>query len=218
MFWDDEKIRNFLVKHFDQKYIILYDSHTIFAQKADLARYTILYVYGGIYLDMDVLCRKNLTPFLQYDFFFTDANFFGMYKFYQNNIFGSRSKHPIFLFIFKNLFLRQNKSNSTFNVMYSTGPKLLYDSINEYKETTGKNDFRIVDKKYINPCNKFSGELCTYKCDECFAVDMGHNSWSPAIVKFYNKYIMKNLIMIIIIILLLIIFVIFIRFQKIKNN
>jgi mannosyltransferase OCH1-like enzyme len=36
----------------------------IYAQKADIMRYEILYKYGGIYLDVDFEIFKNLTPIL----------------------------------------------------------------------------------------------------------------------------------------------------------
>ena len=34
-------------------------------QRADLIRYVLLYVYGGIYLDLDYVCLHNLGPLLQ---------------------------------------------------------------------------------------------------------------------------------------------------------
>ena len=34
-------------------------------QRADLIRYVLLYVYGGIYLDLDYVCLRNLGPLLE---------------------------------------------------------------------------------------------------------------------------------------------------------
>nr|AEX62747.1 uncharacterized glycosyl transferase [Moumouvirus Monve] len=67
--WDDDKIRKLLIDKFDPEYLETYDYFKVPAQKADFARYAILYTYGGIYLDMDMVCRKNLESLLQYNFF-----------------------------------------------------------------------------------------------------------------------------------------------------
>src|SRR5665648_300106 len=61
MFWDEYLIKKLLLNKFGPDYVALYDFYQVFAQKADFARYAILSVYGGIYLDMDTLCKKNLT-------------------------------------------------------------------------------------------------------------------------------------------------------------
>ena len=34
-------------------------------QRADLIQYVLLYVYGGIYLDLDYVCLRNLGPLLE---------------------------------------------------------------------------------------------------------------------------------------------------------
>jgi mannosyltransferase OCH1-like enzyme len=44
------------------------NSTPIYAQKADIMRYEILYKYGGIYLDIDFEVFKELTPLLTHDF------------------------------------------------------------------------------------------------------------------------------------------------------
>src|SRR6187399_325467 len=59
--WDKDKIKKLLDDKFGKDYSDLFDTYKIFAQQADFARYAILYVYGGIYLDMDILCKKNLS-------------------------------------------------------------------------------------------------------------------------------------------------------------
>lgn len=42
----------------------LYDQARIMAMKADIARYEILYRFGGVYLDTDFECLKNIEPLL----------------------------------------------------------------------------------------------------------------------------------------------------------
>lgn len=59
MFWNDEHLYE-LIKNYFSEYLQLYNDfgkYTIL--KVDFARYAILYKYGGIYSDMDFMCKKN---------------------------------------------------------------------------------------------------------------------------------------------------------------
>jgi inositol phosphorylceramide mannosyltransferase catalytic subunit len=202
--WDETSIKKLLEK-FGEKYIKLYDSHTIFAQKADIARYAILYIYGGIYLDMDMICRKNLSSLLNFQVFLTTGypsflNF--MINRYYNGIIGAIPNHPVFQFVFKNIFERQNSKDK---VLYSTGPILLYDSVIEYIKTTGKNDITVIDRKYIHPCSPYDDDLCPFTCDSCYVAHTNDGSWYSSFVKNFYKYAkFKNIYILMFLIILLI--------------
>jgi hypothetical protein len=58
--YKDEEIQAFMMDHYPQ-YLQLFYQLPSFAWKSDLARYLILYKYGGIYLDVD------LKPFISFD-------------------------------------------------------------------------------------------------------------------------------------------------------
>lgn len=63
MFWNTSSIN----KIFDgypklKKYEKIWNGLPYHIQKCDLARYIILYLYGGIYIDLDFVCYKNLSP------------------------------------------------------------------------------------------------------------------------------------------------------------
>ena len=51
-FYDDEAIKSFLKEHFDAKVLIAFNSLKMGAHKADLFRYCVLYIKGGVYLDI----------------------------------------------------------------------------------------------------------------------------------------------------------------------
>ena len=55
--WNDDNIPSLVNQS-------LFDHVSTFAQKADILRYEILYQYGGIYVDCDFLCIKNIEPLL----------------------------------------------------------------------------------------------------------------------------------------------------------
>lgn len=56
--WTDENMINLK----NQK---AYDNASQLAQKADIARYEILYQFGGVYIDCDFECVKNIEPLLK---------------------------------------------------------------------------------------------------------------------------------------------------------
>lgn len=204
MFWDDKKITKLLLEHFDKEYYELYNLYTLPAQKADLARYVIIYIYGGIYLDIDIICRKNLMMFLNYDFFFTTDVFYDLYKRYLTGIIGAKQKHPIFLIIIKNMLIR--KKYAYYYVAYSSGTQLFYDSVEEYRKQTNDNNITIVDRKYLHPCSILDNELCAYTCDDCYVAHVNYSSWSPSLRIFKN--IMKHIKIIILAILIIIVIMI----------
>jgi hypothetical protein len=59
-FWDDASAADFLSLHFPPEVREAYDSILPGAFKADLFRYCVLLIMGGIYSDMDVMLESNL--------------------------------------------------------------------------------------------------------------------------------------------------------------
>lgn len=64
-FWNTEKVLNLFDKYpIIQKYYDTWINLPHHIQKCDMARYFILYLFGGVYIDMDFNCYKNLSPLL----------------------------------------------------------------------------------------------------------------------------------------------------------
>jgi mannosyltransferase OCH1-like enzyme len=57
--WDDEDIREFIKKEYDEDMLVTFNSLTSGAGRADLWRYLVLFKYGGVYLDLD---SEIVTP------------------------------------------------------------------------------------------------------------------------------------------------------------
>lgn len=55
--WDDEHIKTLSMQH-----RAFYDSDHIIVRKTDVLRYELLYQFGGLYVDFDVECLKNVDP------------------------------------------------------------------------------------------------------------------------------------------------------------
>ena len=68
--WDNESVAR---ETFTNQ--VLIDTYPAIVSKVDLIRYELLYKYGGIYIDADIICLKPLDDhFLQHDFFATYYN------------------------------------------------------------------------------------------------------------------------------------------------
>ena len=52
--WDKDSIRNLIKDNFDSEVLIAYDKLKPYAYKADLARYCIVYIFGGWYVDVNI--------------------------------------------------------------------------------------------------------------------------------------------------------------------
>ena len=64
--WDNETIKN--LKMINQKY---FDKSLKYNQKSDIARYEILYQFGGVYVDCDIHCVNNIEKLLDRNFLIT---------------------------------------------------------------------------------------------------------------------------------------------------
>lgn len=63
-FYNDEACIDFISKNFESNVLNAYNKIKPKAFKADLFRYCYLYIYGGIYADIDTICLKNLDSLL----------------------------------------------------------------------------------------------------------------------------------------------------------
>ena len=66
-FYDDAQVLEFFENEMPAEYLRAYQRLTIGAAKADFFRYAILYVRGGVYLDLDSSIRRPLDSFIRED-------------------------------------------------------------------------------------------------------------------------------------------------------
>ncbi|CED85464.1 Glycosyltransferase, DXD sugar-binding motif [Phaffia rhodozyma] len=64
--WTDSASRAFIVAHYPS-FLATFDSYQYPIQRADAIRYFVLYHFGGIYMDLDVGCKRDLGPLLKGD-------------------------------------------------------------------------------------------------------------------------------------------------------
>lgn len=144
MFWTDADAERFIGKHYPW-FLSIYLGYPYNIQRVDAVRYFILFHFGGIYIDLDIGCNKDLTPFLNYDALFPKTHPWGV----SNDFMTSRARHPFFEQLIHNL-----ASNSRFwatkypSVIFSTGPMFLTSQLGQYLRRGTKNNETNNYNKY----------------------------------------------------------------------
>lgn len=129
IFWSDNDIDKFMEENYKWFYPF-YKQYPTQIQRVDVARYFILYHFGGIYCDLDIIPKKNILPLLtnNIDNFLVETPNLGT----TNSLFGSK-KHSSFLFyVINNLSSYYNEGwYQSFlplhmKILFSTGPTALW--------------------------------------------------------------------------------------------
>jgi hypothetical protein len=144
--FDDTDRKNFIKKHFDEKIYNAYCKIIPGAFKADLWRYCILYIYGGVFVDLDTLCLNNIDIFLDENIEFmtaVDLNncpTIGKYNL-TNGFMASVPKHKILLnCIDRIVYNIENNIIPSSNLDFS-GPGVLGKSLNLYLNLNEETSF-----------------------------------------------------------------------------
>ncbi|ODV91543.1 glycosyltransferase family 32 protein [Tortispora caseinolytica NRRL Y-17796] len=131
MFWTDESARVFIAEKYPW-FLETFDSYPFPIMRADAIRYFILYYYGGVYMDLDIGCRRPLDPLLQFPALVRRTEPTGI----SNNIMLAEPHHPFFKKVIDSLKkYNRNWGMPYITVMYSTGPLFLSVMWKEYKRT-----------------------------------------------------------------------------------
>ena len=121
--WTDEDARNFIAKHYPS-FIPTYDSYIHPIERVDAMRYFIVYHYGGIYLDLDIGCRRNLDALRVYE----DTVILPKTKpiGFSNDFFMASPRHPFMKQLMDALpsWKMESRLSPYASVMASTGPPL----------------------------------------------------------------------------------------------
>ena len=119
--WTDKKSRDFIAAMYPW-FLQTFDRYPYPIQRADTIRYFILVHYGGIYLDLDVGCRRRLDPFLAYPAWLRRTLPTGI----SNDAMGAAPHHPFFQQVVDSLQSYDRHWLLPYvTIMYSTGPLFL---------------------------------------------------------------------------------------------
>ena len=155
-FWNDENIPILI----NQKY---YDDAKTYAMKADILRYELLYFFGGIYVDTDFLCIKNIDKLIvKYDGFsgYESDKYIAIglmgFKKYDNILFNIIKNIPYNIIINNNKSIPELTGPIYFTKMWNTYCNEKHHSFsqNYFYSYTFKN--REDKKKYIIDHNNYA--------------------------------------------------------------
>ena len=165
--WDQKKVINLLKKYYP-KLLNLLENYPYMIQKIDMAKYVILYHYGGFYVDMDTEANQSLNNLIndfknsEFNFVCSQMEIIPFIKIVNNGIIFSKAKHPILLIIINNLNKYSKKKfyhNQDLYILESTGPIFFHQIIDQYYYSK----ILILPPNYLESCNLLDYQKCNNK-------------------------------------------------------
>lgn len=115
--WNDAMIAALNLVNEDQ-----YMASTNYGQKADIARYEILYRFGGVYADIDFECLRPFDVFHHVCDYYTGAAYSGRFSTF-NGLIGSAPGNPIVKECIDTLNINAYyEGTSEHNILFTSGP------------------------------------------------------------------------------------------------
>jgi len=183
MLWTDKAMKEFVKKEYPEFYKT-YNEYPHPIQRCDAFRFLVLYKYGGIYIDMDIGCKKSVSSLLKYDLVLVkSANFDTL----TNSFIMATRKNPFIKYCIDHL-IEYKDSFSFFgkhlHIMQSTGPFFINSMANEYKLSKKDNHYILTSKEFSGDCN-----VCTVSdCDGgTYFTHVVGSSWHSLDSTIYNS-------------------------------
>ncbi len=162
-----------------------FDEATNFGVKADILRYEILEKYGGVYVDIDYECLKNLDQ-LHYN-----TEFYCCYiddNAISNAFIGCKAHHPLLQICVKRIIHTNAKITDFDDIMDSFGPWFFTRCVLDYWMLTADKSMRMYEPQFSFPMpsgrrfDYWSGkisnsELEIYRNSPSFALHYWATSW-----------------------------------------
>jgi mannosyltransferase OCH1-like enzyme len=122
--FDDDDCREFIKKHFETDVLVAYDTLIPGAFKADLWRLCVLYIHGGIYMDIKLRCINNfkLMELTESEHYVRDR--LGMLSIY-NALMVCKSKNPFLIEAIKRIVQNVKTKSYSNSALHITGPAML---------------------------------------------------------------------------------------------
>jgi len=149
-FWNDTSAEKLILEEYPS-FLPTWKSYKYQIQRADSLRYLILYRYGGIFLDMDLHCRRSLGPLRRFEFISPAAYPVGI----SNGFIMASARHPFIKTLVDELPLfNRNFLLPYATVMFSTGCMYLSAQYLLYNDRCG---LKLLDYKQ----HRLSGRVTT---------------------------------------------------------
>ncbi|GAA5842973.1 hypothetical protein JCM11251_007300 [Rhodosporidiobolus azoricus] len=138
--WSDAASRAFIAEHYPW-FLSTFDGYIYPIQRADVIRYFILHYYGGVYMDLDIGCRRNLDPLLYFQVILPATIPVGI----SNDLMFAEKGHPFMDLVIHNLITFDHSYGTNYpTVMFSTGPMFLSAQYGLWPKEVGEHEERQV--------------------------------------------------------------------------
>ncbi len=207
--WDhvvmtDKDNRAFVQKYFPD-FLPYYDNFPHNIQRADAIRPCWLYIYGGIYMDLDIEILRPLDPLFTKSVGIYLVNS-GSYSTHVTNSFmASQPRNPIWLEYIEQMKKPLNRwvIGKHFTVMSTTGPMALTNILRRTVHL-----YAILPNKLLMPCS-----VCEPNCKvrpDAYLKPLEGKSWNAWDSHFFNFFLChwKKVIIVVVVIIILIILLI----------
>jgi mannosyltransferase OCH1-like enzyme len=159
----------------------LFDRISDYAMKVDILRYELVYFLGGIYIDCDFLCIKNIDDLINnLDNFCSHES----KEFITNAIFGFKMEHPFLYNVIENLkynfFSYKNVFNNNSYIPKITGPEYFTELCNTFNKVNIFQKLNIFNTEIFYSYtfeNKYHNNNIIIQ-KENYGIHMWGNSWN----------------------------------------
>jgi len=188
MKWDEKSLRKECLKISDEC-LAKFESFELIISKVDFGRYVVLYNYGGISVDTDMVSLQPIrnTPYIG------TSDFLISYQAYPFNLLNIKN-NAVIICTPKNSILKdiiiaiiQNKKvvsdfmSKELYVHFTTSNYVVGEILNAHP-----NEFKVLDYKYFEPCNS-NDPYCTIPSDSI--MDHQHEmSWMNPIMRYFFAF------------------------------
>ena len=198
---DDEDNRNMVKEHFPD-FLPYYDNFPHNIQRVDSARYMFLYLYGGLYLDLDFIVEKDMSSLFSAGgevFLVSSGNVAG---YYTNSFMASKPRSKFWLEALEEM-KKPDKwwyIGPHLTIIFKSGPGMI-SRISSKTKTV----ICTVPKVLVMPCS-----VCNLNCSTCEAYlkPLEGSSWTAFDTTFLNFWLCNWKTVVSFLILLLLIFLI----------
>lgn len=119
--WTDASSREFIIVNYPW-FLSTFDGYPYPIQRADAIRYFVLHHFGGIYMDLDVGCKRPIDPLLYFEIVLPATKPVGV----SNDVMVAEKGHPFMDLVIHNLITFDHQYGTNYpTVMFSTGPMFL---------------------------------------------------------------------------------------------
>ena len=196
--YDDNDCEEFIKTHFKMDVYNAYCRIIPGAFKADLWRYCILYVYGGVYVDIDTVCHGDIDTFLNENIEFitpVDLNnnpFIGTHNLF-NAFIASVPKHPILLNCITRIVYHVENNIVPYSNLDFSGPGVLGRATNTFLNLNETDSFIGKQGCYNNTICLLNFEYGTeYVKNEFHTILFQNKNGNVEIQNIYAKETKNN--------------------------